>query len=742
MTRMPILTRFGLTAAAALLAASCSSAPAAAPATPAPQPMPAASPQVPNALTPPQSAERAADHVTLTGVELGTMWTFENPPLDYWRETYNFDATPEWLEHARLSSVRWSQGCSASFVSPDGLVVTNHHCARACVDAVSQGDEDLLSNGFYAATQAEERSCPNLSLDQLVEIQDVTDRVQGAAPANAPATQVAAAQEAERNKIKEECEGSSDYSCQVVTLYHGGQYQLYKYKTYDNVKLVMAPELQAGFFGGDYDNFTYPRYDTDFSFVRAYNDDDTSPASTPNYFRWRAEGADEGELLFVTGNPGSTSRQITVAQWLYEMQFRHPFYIDLLEGQEAYLKEMGAQDPQVAARVRNRLFGVENSLKLFRGELEGLQDTLLMARKIKWQRQLQQAIQADPQLKAQFAGVIDSIATLETRKYALAPRLNLANPFFLGTPYMAAAGALVTLARENALPEGERMDTLYGQPVQRLQMMAMNPQLGEPGQESTLLKGRLQMAADWLSAGDPLRDALLAATDVDQALQILDRATGIQSTTTRQDLLNQGIQKIGASQDPYLQMAVVMDSIYRSLEPRWAELQAAESVQQERFAKALFGVFGTQIPPDATFTLRISDGVLKRYPYNGTIAAPFTTFHGLYERAEVFNNEDPFTLPASFAKAKDTIDMDKRLDFVSTNDITGGNSGSPIIDRQARIVGLAFDGNVEQLPNEFLFRPDSSGRTVGVDTQAITEALKSVYKADRLLKELMDAANR
>ncbi len=742
MRRMPILTRFGLLAGAGLVAASCSSAPAAPPATPSPQPMPAAAPQTPQSLTVPQSVERTADHVELTGVELGTMWTFENPPLDYWRKTYDFDATPEWLEHARLSSVRWSQGCSASFVSPDGLVVTNHHCARACVDAVSKEGEDLLSNGFYAATQADERSCPNLSLDQLVEIQDVTERVQGAAPANAPATQVAAAQEAERNKIEEECEASSDYSCQVVTLYHGGQYQLYKYRTYDHVKLVMAPELQAGFFGGDYDNFTYPRYDTDFSFVRAYDDDGSSPASTPNYFRWRSEGADEGELLFVTGNPGSTSRQITVSQWLYEMRFRHPFYIDLLEAQEAYLKEAGAKDPQVAARVRNRLFGVENSLKLFRGELEGLQDTLLMARKVKWQRQLQQAVAADPQLKAQFGGVIDSIATLEAKKFALAPRLNLANPFFLGTSYMAAAGALTALAEQAALPEGQRSDTLFGMPSQRLQMLAMNPQLTSPADESTMLSHRLRMAETWLAPNDPLRSALLAATNVDQALQILSAATGLQSTTSRQELLNQGIQKIQATQDPYLEMAVVMDSIYRSLEPEWAGLQAAESVQQERFAKALFGVFGTDIPPDATFTLRISDGVLKRYPYNGTLAAPFTTFHGLYERAEVFNNEDPFTLPDSFAKAKDTIDMDRRLDFVSTNDITGGNSGSPMIDRQGRIVGLAFDGNVEQLPNEFLFRPDSSGRTVGVDTQAITEALKSVYKATRLLNELTAAAKK
>ncbi|MFW6330382.1 MAG: S46 family peptidase, partial [Gemmatimonadota bacterium] len=601
----------------------------------------------------------------------------------------------------------------------------------------------LLVDGFYAETREEERVCPGLFLDQLAEIEDVTERVQGAAPEDAPATEIAAAQEAEREDIEDECEAESDYSCQVVSLFHGGQYQLYKYRRFQPVKLVFAPELQAGFFGGDPDNFTYPRYALDATFVRAYQPDGETAASSPQYFPWRVDAVDEGELLFVTGNPGSTSRQIAVSQWMYEAAFRHPFYIDLFEAQQAYLQDVARQDPQRGAAVRNQLFGIENSLKLYRGQLGGLRDTLLVARKIKWENQIRDAMAADPALRARYGGVFDSLAVLQARKLELEPRLNLANAFFLGTPHLTTAAALAAVTREMTLPAGEQAENVFGQPLDRVRGQALTPELPPMEAAEVLLRRRLEMAGDWLEPDDPLYTATFATGGVDEALERLQAsATGLADTGAREAILEGGLDVLRADENPYLRMAVVMDSLHRALSPEWEELNAAESVQHQRFAKLLFEVFGTDIPPDATFTLRIADGLQLSYPYNGTIAAPFTTFYGLYERALAFDNEDPFTLPASFEGRQGDIDLGAQLNFVSTNDITGGNSGSPVIDRDGRIVGLAFDGNVEQLPNEFLFRPDSSGRTVAVSTHGLTEALRNVYMARALLQELLDAAER
>jgi hypothetical protein len=373
-------------AVAFLLAAGC--APTAPPAvTPSPAaPIAPVASEWTGALQPSAGALRAAETAALTGLELGTMWTFENPPRDYWQRTYGFSPTEEWLEHVRLSSVRYGQHCSASFVSPTGLVMTNHHCALDCIEAVSTEANDYVVDGFYAPGRGQELTCPGLFLDQLVEIEDVTARVHGAAPADAPAAQVAAAQAQARSRIEEDCSAASELTCQVVSLYHGGQYQLYKYQRYAPVKLVWAPDVQAGFYGGDPDNFTYPRYNLDVSFLRAYEADGVTAASTPYYFRWNAEGAGDGELVFITGNPGSTARLATVPQLVYEQRTRHPFVVEFLGAQSQVLHAYAARGPEQEREVRETIFSVNNSLKAFTGQLGGLQDTLLMGRKIRWER--------------------------------------------------------------------------------------------------------------------------------------------------------------------------------------------------------------------------------------------------------------------------------------------------------------------------------------------------------------------
>jgi len=692
-------------------------------------------------LVPSPEAQRVGTNARLSGVETGTMWTFENAPLDYWASTYDFRPTEEWLEHVRLSSVRFGEICSASFVSPTGLVMTNHHCARDCVEAVSTAATDLVETGFYAPTNAEELLCPDLFLDQLVEISDVTDRVRAVAPEGGTSRQIADAQEQERGEIEDQCEATSERECQVVSLYHGGQYQLYEYRRYSPVKLVFAPELQAGFFGGDPDNFTYPRYALDVAFVRAYEPDGRTPAATPHFFQWDPEGAVEGELVFVTGNPGSTDRGATVGQLLYEQAYRHPFLVQVLEGQRRVLQRIATYGPEAERSVRDQLFGVENSLKAYRGQLDGLRDTLLMGQKIRWEAEFRGRIAADPDLAEEFGDTWNRLTDIQMEKMRVSPALNANDPAFGGgDPVVQLAITLVRYAREMARPEAERAEEFRGEALAATEATLRGPLGFPPELAQMLIEMRLEMADRWLEPDDPFRAVAFRPDESPaEAARRLLAETEVLDPARRATLMSEGVTAIAASDDPLIRLAVHMVDAHDELLPRWEDIQAAEVVEEERLARAQFAAFGTDLPPDATFTLRISDGLIQRYPYNGTFAPATTRFGGMFERAASFGNEMPWTLPSRFAEHRADVRMDAPLDFVTTNDITGGNSGSPMIDREARVVGLAFDGNIEQLPNEFLFRT-TAGRTVGVHAAGIAEALRSVYEAEGLLAELLGAA--
>ena len=724
-------------AVVAMLAACSTAQPPAAPA-PVQQVPVVTVPVAPAPLQPPAAALRVADRTQLSGLELGTMWTFENPPLTYWQQQYKFTPTTQWLDHARLSSVRFGDFCSASFVSSNGLVITNHHCGRECVEANSQDGTDYVVKGFYAATRAEEKVCPGLYLDQLVEVQNVTARVQ-AASQGANANEIAKAQAAAIDSIQKECATQSKMQCQVVTLFHGGQYQLYKYKRYSPVKLVFAPELQAGFFGGDPDNFTYPRYDLDFSVVRAYDADGKTPAQTPQYLQWSTTPPNDGDLLFVTGNPGSTSRQIPVSEVLYEREYHHPFVIQFLTIQKDLLEQIAAQGPEAEQQVRQNLFEVENSLKAYQGQYTGLQDTMLLGQKIRWERELRNRVNADANLRAQYGDVWDRMADIQLAKMQVSPRLNLANAEWLGAPHLLYAYDLARYVRYRNTPEAQRPEDLRGDNWSQIESMMQNAGSPNPAISQALLEAHLQMVARWLPAGDSLRGHFLMPNETPEAAaQRIIQNSHIMEAAFRSQLIAGGEAALASSQDPAVQLGLAMLNNTTALQVRRDSLTAAEGVQQERLAKALFATFGTNLPPDATFTLRISDGVVKGYPYNGTEAAPFTTFYGVFGRSVEFRNQMPFTLPAAYAAHKNDVDLATTLDFVSTNDITGGNSGSPVIDRDGRIVGLAFDGNIESLPNEFLYRNDTA-RSVSVSTAAITEALRHIYRADALLRELTGA---
>lgn len=690
------------------------------------------------ALEPSPGALRTADRVTLTGQELGTMWTFENTPLEYWRAQYGFEATPEWLQHVRMASVRYGQICSASFVSPTGLVMTNHHCARQCIERVSTATEDYLVEGFYAETRAEEKVCPELHLDQLVEIEDVTARVQGSVPEGASATEATAAIDAERRRIEEECAAATELQCQVVSLFHGGQYRLYRYRRYSPVKLVFAPDLQAGFFGGDPDNFTYPRYTLDVAFVRAYEADGRTPATTPYFFSWSPAGAREGDLVFITGNPGSTSRQITVSQALYEKEFRHPFTIDFLRAQRDFLIWYARNNPEAERRVRDQLFSIENSLKAYSGQNAGLQDTLLMGRKIRWERELRDRVDADPQLRAEYGGLWDRMHEIESEKLRIAAAVNINNVDFIGEPEIALAAELIRYIEAVAEPEERRPEQYRGANAAQVEQYLRSPTPTNPEVSARLLLIRLDLARRWLPPDDPFNRLAFQGNETPEAAaERLVRTTRVADAAYRGALIDGGRSALRSSDDPVIRLVREMLDRHGRLEPRRDELNAEEAVQTTRLARALFAVYGTDLPPDATFTLRISDGVVAGYPYNGTEAPPKTTFYGMFGRAADFDNRMPWTLPEPFDRRRGALDLSLPLNFVSTNDITGGNSGSPMIDREARVVGIAFDGNIEQLPNEFLFRTETGGRTVAVHSVGILEAIRSIYRATALVDELL-----
>ena len=666
------------------------------------------------------------------GLETGTMWTFDVPPLEYWAARYNFRPTAEWLEHVRLSSVR-QPGCSASFVSGDGLVMTNHHCARSCIEAVTREGEDFLENGFYARTRDEERQCPNFWLDQLLAIRDVTDSVTSAVPVGATPTQAAEARAAVITGIQDGCRATGEHlNCQVVTMYRGGQYKLYTFRRYADVRLVFAPDGPAAFFGGDPDNFTYPRYDMDISFYRAY--ENGQPVTADHHFTWSARGSAEGDLIFVVGNPGSTGRLNTVAQMEYLRDVQYPATLGVFARQIPVLHELANADPARARTLRNRIFGLENSQKATLGYRAGLIDPNLMAWKRKWEGDFRAKVQADPGLKAKYGTAWDEIAQVNTELASLDVRRRYYGFNAYGSRLVNLAGLLVRAPAELAKPDGERMSMF--REANKAQLDAFLNARTDTLMERRMLAAWLQAMEQELPAGDPVRRVALGGRTPEVAAAALVSGATITRPEQVRLLMDGGQAAVTACSDPFVALARVIDPLERETSAKVTALRDREAQQDERIARALLAVFGTKVAPDATFSLRISDGVVARYPYNGTLAAPYTTFYGLYDRWAAFGGKDPWRVHQRWISAKSTIDLVTPLNGVSTNDIIGGNSGSPVISRDAEVVGLIFDGNIEQLPNRFLYT-QTTARSVWVDARGIVEALRKVYGAGPLAEELL-----
>jgi V8-like Glu-specific endopeptidase len=689
---------------------------------------------IPTQVTEAQSASRQAAVGQLPPAtyrpEFGTMWTFDAPPFDYWRRTYGWAPDQKWLDHVRLASVRLPN-CSASFVSSRGLVMTNHHCGRSCTASSSPPDSNYVVTGFSAGTLADEKKCAGLYVDQLQSIENVTSRVRAAVTGTTPAQQDAQ-RTAVIQQIQTECQQQTQLNCQVVTLYQGGMYSLYRYRRFNDLRRVMAPEESIAFFGGDPDNFTYPRYDLDLTLLRVY--ENGQPYQPTDYLKWSPAGAGEGELVFVVGNPGSTGRLNTVAQMEYLRDVGYPATLAAYKRLLAIYPVLEKTDTSAARRYQNDIFGIANSQKAVTGYRAGLLDTASMATKRAFERELRARVAANPQLQAQYGGAWDAIARAQTELASFSPQLRYYG-FGGNSQLLQLAAGLVRVATEAGKPDSARLTQYRGAGLENIKRQIVAPNPIDTAYERMAIAAQLRAAQGELPASDPFLRIALNGKTPEQAAADMVRGTRITDPAVRQQLVTGGLPAITASTDPLIVYARAVDPLARTQLARANALNAIIAANSEKIGQAMFAAYGTNLPPDATFTLRISDGVVKSYPSNGTIAPYKTTFYGLYERSAAFDNKDPFQLPKRWVDRKANLDMSTPYDFVSTNDIIGGNSGSPVINKNAEVVGLVFDSNIEGVSNRFIFST-AIGRTVSVHSRAITEALRKMYDGSRIADEL------
>ncbi|ADO72097.1 S46 family peptidase [Stigmatella aurantiaca] len=659
------------------------------------------------------------------------MWTYNNFPAAAVKAQYGFEPTAQWLDKVRLSSARIAGGCSASFVSANGLVMTNHHCTRGCIEQLSTADKDYIANGFYAKAPTDELKCPAMEINQLAEITDVTDRLNTATQGRT-GKEYSDTLKAEMAKIEKECATSDQVRCDVVTLYQGGKYNLYKYRRFQDVRLVFAPEHAIAFFGGDPDNFEFPRYDLDVSFVRVYQDG--KPAPQDNFFKWSKAGAKEGELTFVSGHPGRTSRGLTIAELEYQRDVVLPKTLMLMSEQRGLITEFQKRGPEQKRISNNLLFGVENAVKAQKGRHEALLDKAFFAQKVAAEQELRQKVNASPELKKKYGAAWDEIAKAQEQLKHIRKELNFMEKGqgFSSQLYniaMTLVRAADELPKENGVRLREFTDAaLPGLKAQLLSPAPIYPELEIARLEFSLTKLREELGADHPFVKKVLgkESPLTLATRVVNGSQLRDVAF-------RQQLFDGGKKAISGSKDPMIELARLVDPDARAIRKNHEDnIDSVIRKNSELVAKAKFEVYGTNVYPDATFSLRLSYGSVKGYVEDGKKVTPITVMSGTFDR---HTGEAPFALPKSWLDAKSKLKASTPMNFASTNDIIGGNSGSPAINKDAEIVGLIFDGNIQSLGGEYGFN-ESVNRAVSVHSEAIIESLKTVYGATRVIDEL------
>ncbi len=660
------------------------------------------------------------------------MWLLEDFPVQRVKNKYGFAPTKEWLDHVRLSSIRFPGGCSGSFVSSQGLVMTNHHCVHRCVQQISTKQNDHVANGFWAAQAKDEVPCPAMEIDQLVEIKDVTGNIEDATKGLADKA-ANDAQKAEMSRIEKACATSDGVRCEVVSLYHGGRYHLYKYKRYQDVRLVFAPELSIAFFGGDPDNFNFPRYDLDTSFVRVY--ENGKPAVTDQYFKWSKDGAKEGELTFVSGHPGSTSRLLTVSELQYIRDEALPAWLLRLteaRGALGQFQNLGKEQKRISS---SKLFGVENAIKALRGRWEALLDPKFLQGKQAEEKAFRLRIEQDPRMRADYGGAWDAIAAAEQHKRAIrVPYAWLEKGWGFWSDLADHARTLLRAADELPKPDGQRFREFSDSHLPALKQQLLSTAPIYDDLEILTLTLSLTQMREALGADDPTVKKLLGKESPAEVAARLVHGTKLKDVAYRKKLLEGGKAAVDASTDPMIVFMRLVDPEARAVRKDYEDnVEAVENKNSELIARARFELFGTSEYPDATFTLRLAYGQVRGWVENGHPVPPVTTIGGAFERA---TGAEPFALPKSWLDARSRLNLQTPFNFCTTNDIIGGNSGSPVINKDAEIVGLIFDGNIHSLGGDYYY-DETNNRAVALESTAILEALDKVYRAGRLRDELI-----
>ena len=659
------------------------------------------------------------------------MWTIDNFPADRVQQDLGVTINDEWLRGAQLSTVRLENGCTGSFSSEDGLILTNNHCVWGCIRNLSSAESNLSDDGFHAKTRGEELQCPGQQVSVLVNFSDVTKDV---TDAMAGLDEGAAndARKATLTQLESDCEEKSGNTCEAVALYNGGQQFIYEYKRYDDVRLVFAPELDIGAFGGDPDNFNFPRWSFDMSFLRAY--EDGKPAETPNFLKWRKGGPDAGEAVFISGHPGSTDRQLTMSQLRMLRDVEYPNWLYRYSELRGRMLNWAKTGDEAAREVQQRILGIENGLKVRRNDLKALQNDAMMGEKARQEAELRDIVAADEELNQKYGEAWDLIdgAMAEYRNF-YEDYLFIESGAGFGATLFDYARELVRGTTEREKPNTERIRTYSDAALPQLEayLFAATPISKE--YEILRLEFSLEKMREWLGPDSPYVHKILGnESPADLAAQLVNE-TQLHDPDFRRELWEGGAEAIAASDDPLIVLARTIDPDARALRKRHEEsVEAPLTRGSKMIADARFAVYGTDIYPDATFTLRITFGEVLGWEEKGELIEPFTQTRRLFERT---TGKRPFKLPATWVDAREAVDPDTHFNFVATTDITGGNSGSPIMAADGSIVGLAFDGNIHSIAGSYWFDA-SINRTVGVATPIMLEALDVVYDAQGLLDEL------
>lgn len=664
------------------------------------------------------------------------MWTFNHFPAATVQQKYGFAPDRAWLDHLQRGAVRIAGGCSASLVSGGGLVMTNHHCSHSCIEQLSTAKRDYVKTGFFAKTRAEEVKCPAMEVNQLVDIRDVTALVQGATK-GVPDARFFEVQKAVMAELEKTCAGGQDaIRCEVVSLYHGGRFDLYRYRRYQDVRLVFAPEFDIAFFGGDLDNFMFPRYDLDVSFLRIYQpgpDTRAEPARTPDFLAWSPEGPKAGDLAFVAGNPGGTSRLYTVAQLVFERDVDLPAAIARLSEVRGFLTEYQHRGAEQRRTSNARLFSVENTLKAFKGRHRALADLAFFDSRRQAEASFKDQVKANPVLRQPYAAAWDGIAEAVARWRVHKKSYDALERGFRLSDLFGIARTLVRAADELPKPNGERLAEFSESRLPQLEQRLLSKAPLYRELESALLGYCLAKLREDLGPDHP---AVRAAMGTDTPDVVAARAVAgskLVDVKVRERLFAEGKAGIAASRDPLILLAEAIDPAARAVRKQMeVEVDGPLKRNGELLAKAEFAVYGESRYPDATFSPRLSYGTIRGFVEEGKEVPPFTDFAGAYARA---TGHPPFALPPSWLAARRRLDLRTAFDMVTDNDIIGGNSGSPVVNQAGQVIGLIFDGNLESLGGEYGF-DERSNRAISVDSAALIEALEKIYHAGRIIDEL------